>query len=300
MSSRSTGLPVVAGIDGSEQGMDAARWAAAEAARRGAPLRLVRAYHWPPSAGNEGTDLLRDLARRQLWAAASAARTVAPGVTVQRRHVDGDAIDVLAAESADARMVVVGTRGLGGFTELLVGSVAGGLAVRAVSPVIGVRGARGEVEQLATPDRVRPVVVGVDGSPASEAALAFAVQTADAWGAPLVAVHSWTDADADHPELSLRDLLDAAETEEKEVLAERLAGWSGKYPDIRIRREVVRGSAARALRERSENARLVVVGSRGRGWATRMLLGSVGRALLHHAHCPVAIVRPEEAATTKR
>ena len=137
----------------------------------------------------------------------------------------------------------------------------------------------------------RPVVVGVDGSSISEAALVFAVETAARRGAPLLAVHVGRDGPVDPAWAPIFDW-DAVEQEETAVLAERLAGWGEKYSDLEIVRLVARGIPARVLVEQSERAQLVVVGSHGRGSLGRLVLGSVGHALLHRAHCPVAIVRP--------
>jgi nucleotide-binding universal stress UspA family protein len=283
---------VVAGIDGSDLAAEAARWAAAFAARHHCTVRLVRGYQLPSSAPLEITERMHERLRRQLWDAGRLAHRVAPDIDVEQAVVEGDPADVLTAESAGARLLVVGTRGVGGFAGLLVGSVGDALAQRAQCPLVVVRGPVESDAALIRSDQVRPVVVGVDGSPAGEAALAFAFAEADAWSAPLVAVHAWVehleDPDAfAPPELAL------LEEEEREVLAERLAGWGAKYPGVRVSRELVRGSGGRALVARSVNARLVVVGSRGRGGFARLLLGSTGRALLHHAHSPVAIVRPD-------
>jgi nucleotide-binding universal stress UspA family protein len=138
----------------------------------------------------------------------------------------------------------------------------------------------------------RPVVVGVDGSPTSEVALAFAYDEADRRGVALVAVHTWLD-DMLEPTLAAMIDWDAIETDERALLAERLAGWSEKHPDVEVRRLVTRDRPARVLVEESVGAQLVVVGSRGRGGVTGLLLGSVAHALLHHAHCPVAVARSD-------
>jgi nucleotide-binding universal stress UspA family protein len=283
---------VVAGIDGSDLAIEAARWAAAEAARHRCVLRLVRAYRLPPSSDPEASSLLWSHAHHQLWSAAHCVRAVVPELAVEQVVAEGDPAEVLLRESAGARLLVVGTRGVGGFAALLVGSVGSALARRAECPLVVVRGPVLPDAALVRADRARPVVVGVDGSPASEPALAFAFAAADAWSAPLVAVHAWVEhlEEAD----ALAGLAELEE-QERELLAERLAGWTVKYPGVPVTGELVHGPPARALVARSVNARLVVVGSVGRGRVGRALLGSTGRALLHHAHTPVAVVRPDAA-----
>ena len=285
---------VVAGVDGSECGLQAVRWAAAEADRRHLPLRLVAAHAWPagrlvgdPGLGVDPRAVLRDVVLGHLATAAEAALSVAPQLEVDRVDVTGYAVPVLQGESAHAELVVLGDLGLGGFTGLLIGSVAVALAAHAACPVVVVRGPEPDYR---TP-LAEPVVVGVDGSPTSEAAVAFAFEAASLRGVPLVAVHAWRDMVVDPTMAPLLDW-DALESDEREVLAERMAGWTEKYPDVPVRRLVVRQRAARALVEESGRAQLIVVGSRGRGGVQGMLLGSVSQALLHHAHCPVAVVRP--------
>jgi nucleotide-binding universal stress UspA family protein len=204
---------------------------------------------------------------------------------VDRVDVVGFAVPVLQAESTRAELVVLGDRGLGGFTGLLIGSVATGLSAHASCPVVVVRGP----EPDGAVPRQEPVVVGIDGSPLSEAAVAFAFEAAARRRVPLVAVHAWRDLLVDPTLAPLVDW-DAAEVDEREVLAERLAGWGGTYSDVAVRRLVVRDRPARALVDESRRAQLVVVGSRGRGGFTGLLLGSVSQALVHHAHCPVAVV----------
>lgn len=287
---------VVAGIDGSDLANEAARWAAAEAARHRCVLRLVRAYQLPPSSAAEASSLLWSHAHHQLWTAAHHARAVVPELAVEQAVVEGDPVEVLLHEAAGARVLVVGTRGIGGFASLLVGSVGAALARRAPCPLVVVRGPVLSDAALMHTDRTRPLVVGVDGSPASETALAFAFAEADAWAAPLVAVHAWIE------HLETPDApggLAELEEQERELLGERLAGWTGKYPGVRVSRELVHGPPARALVARSAHARLVVVGSSGRGPVGRVLLGSTGRALLHHALAPVAVVRPDGPGTAQ-
>ena len=292
MQEREIRRSVVAGVDGSDCGLQAVRWAALEASRRHLPLRLVIVYCWPAGGivGNVGLGVdpkavLRDVALGHLAAAADVAAQIAPGVDVEQVDVVGFTVPVLQAESTRAELIVLGDRGLGGFTGLLVGSVAVGLAAHASCPVVVTRGP----EPDGAAPRSEPVVVGIDGSPLSEAAVAFAFEAASLRGVPLVGVHAWQDLLVDPKMAPLVDW-DAVQADEREVLAERLAGWSEKYPDVPVHRLVVRDRPAHALVDESGRAQLVVVGSRGRGGFTGLLMGSVSQALLHHAHCPVAVV----------
>ena len=293
MEQNQTQRAVVAGVDGSECGLQAVRWAAAEALRRQLPLRLVAAHAWPsgglvgdPGLGVDYRAVLRDVVLGHLATAAADARQVAPELDIEQVEVTGYPVPVLLGESAHAEIVVLGDRGLGGFTGLLIGSVAVEVTAHASCPVIVVRGS----EPDRTGPRPEPVVVGVDGSPTSEAATAFAFEAASLRRVPLVAVHVWRDVLVD---ATMAPLLDwnVIDSDEREVLAERLAGWTEKYPDVPVRRLVARDRPARALVEESGRAQLVVVGSRGRGGFHGLLLGSVSQALLHNAHCPVAVVR---------
>jgi nucleotide-binding universal stress UspA family protein len=167
----------------------------------------------------------------------------------------------------------------------MVGSTAAALAAHAHSPTVVVRG---------TTTTDGPVVVGVDGSPAGEAAIGFAFEAASLRDAPLTAVLSWPDSLLEgRVQSTLFTTAEAEIVQEQErVLAERLAGWQEKYPDVPVERVVVRDRAAHALLRIAEHARLLVVGSRGHGGFTGLLLGSTSQALVHHAPCPVAVVRP--------
>jgi nucleotide-binding universal stress UspA family protein len=260
-------------------------------------LRVVTAFEWLRGQpigwiglGESYREIMLRVARRQLAETARIAQQEQPELDVQSQLVVGFPIPVLIEEARRAELVVIGDRGLGGVTGLLIGSVAVALAAHAESPVVVVRG------EAETPDPAAPVVVGVDGSPTSEAALAFAFEAAAARKVPLVAVHTWWDLLVDPTTAPLLDW-DAIENDEREVLAERLAGWGEKYPDVRVQRLVARDHPSHALVEQSLRAQLVVVGSRGRGGVAGVVLGSVSHAVLHRAHCPVAVVRPEiEAA----
>jgi len=231
-------------------------------------------------------DELLKFARSQVARAARIAADVRPEVETTTQVAIGAPIEVLGSEARRAQLLVLGDRGLGGLTGLLLGSVAVGLAAHGACPVVIVRGERGGAG-----NEERPVVVGIDDSSLSEAAMAFAFDAAATRGVGLVVVHAWSPTAVDK---ALEPVMDwaAVADEEEAVLAERLSGWGQKYPQVTVRRSVVRDGAARALVDASRGAQLVVVGSRGRADAAGLFLGSVSHGVLHAAHCPVAIVRP--------
>jgi nucleotide-binding universal stress UspA family protein len=297
MNAAQVGRPVVAGVDGSDSALEAVRWAAREAHRRRVPLRLVSAFGWTtghhlgdPGFGTDYITVLLQKARDEVAAAAATASGLAPELAIEQEVITGFPVPVLNGEAARAQLVVLGDRGLGGFTGLLAGSVAVALTTHAPCPVVVVRGpAPGS-----SPPLEGPVVVGIDGSPTSEAALAFAFEAADLRGAPLMAVHTWSDYQIESTMVAVLEG-DAIDADEHRLLSERLAGWSEKYPDVPVQRLVTRHRPAATLIEQSAHAQLVVVGSRGRGGFAGLMLGSVSHALLHHAACPVAVVRPATA-----
>ncbi|BCJ57113.1 universal stress protein [Micromonospora endophytica] len=285
------GAPVVVGVDGSEIALHAVRAAAREAAFRHRPLRIVHAFIWPlmnvplgPAPGAPGDGGLRNQAERCLAEAVAEAGKVAPEVPVTGAVIDGAATPVLLAEARDAALIVLGNRGLGGFAGLLLGSVAVQVSAHADCPVLVIRG-----ESRAD----GPVVVGVDGSELSQQAVRFAFEEAAWRGSDLVAVHAWLYPTPAGPGdiLPLVYDLDAFREAEERTLAEAVAGWSERYPEVTVRRRLVRGSPASALVEESRDAQLTVVGARGRGALKGLLLGSVSHTVLHHAHSPLAIVR---------
>jgi nucleotide-binding universal stress UspA family protein len=293
MNSPDNVMPILVAIDGSESALRAAHWAAAEATRRGRGLRIVHAYDWPlPNYGPAVVDpaVLHDAvvstANTTLATAVAAVAEAAPELPVAAEVFAGPAVTVLLGLSRRAELLVLGSRGLGGFTGLLVGSVAVELVAHGHCPVVVVRGD--------PPAQGAPVVVGVDGSPASETAIALAYDQAASRGCDLVAVHAWTDTVVPFGPgggLDWTSLTDQAE----QVLVESLAGWHEKYPGVTVRRVVERDRPASALLDAARGAQLLVVGSRGRGGFTGLTLGSVSQALIHHAPCPVLIARPNSS-----
>ena len=281
---------VVVGVDGSPQALRAVRWAVPEARRRQAVLQLVTALAWTedPMVGLPALSkapygqYLREAAEKGLAAAGDVATEVDPDVPVEREVVLSFPAGALLERSQAAELLVVGDHGRGRIASAVAGSVALSVAARSACPVVVVRGA--------IPDGALPVVVGIDGTPLSEAAIPFAFDAAAARHVPLIAVHTWLDEINDPALAELVDWQTAAVRAE-EILAERLAGWGEKYPDVPVQRLVARGRAGRALLDEAARAQLAVVGSRGHGEIAGLLLDSVSNALVHGAGCPVAIVR---------
>lgn len=214
-----------------------------------------------------------------------------PDLDIRTDVVIAQPVPALVGESENAALMVLGSRGLGGFKGMLIGSTAVALAAHGRCPVAVVRGRTPDGD----PPTDGPVVVGVDGSSASAAAVALAFEEASLRGTDLVAVHTFADALSEYafayPRQSALDWT-AMETKPREMLAERLAGWQEKYPDVAVNRVVVRDHPASELLERSEDAQLLVVGSRGRGGFAGMVLGSTSQALIYHATCPLLVARP--------
>jgi nucleotide-binding universal stress UspA family protein len=281
--------PIVVGVDGSESALTAVRWAAEEAARRKAPLKLVHAFLLPTRGypdmvvtGHEVRQAFEQQGSQWLEEAARTARDVVPevetSVVVERPAV------ALIAESGNARLVVLGSQGLGAVSGLLVGSVAVAVAQHGKCPVVVIH------EEV---PGAGPVVVGVDGSPASEEAIRFAFEEASLRDATLTALIAWTDLLVENPYATrLRLDRDEVEVQQRELLAERLAGWRQQYPDVVVERVVVRERPVRALLDAARNAQLLVVGSHGLGGFAGMLLGSTSQALVYHSPCPLMVVRP--------
>lgn len=299
MAENTIGRPVIAGVDGSVPALHAARWAAEEATRRRLPLHLVRvidvsavAAEFP--APRDFLATVESEARRQLAETEAEIRQAHPELDIETALRVDNLVRTLIGLSHTAELMVLGARGSGGFSGLLTGSTAMALVSHGHCPVAVIRGAGADEAPLSQ----GPVVVGVDGSPTSEAALRMAFEEAAIRGAQLVALHTWIEFSSDLTYATALQFFvdwDDVEAREQEILAERLAGWHEKYPNVTVRRVVSGGRPAKRLLEQAASAQLLVVGSRGHGALTGMLLGSTSQALIHHATCPLLVVRKTTA-----
>ncbi|SDO89748.1 Nucleotide-binding universal stress protein, UspA family [Pedococcus dokdonensis] len=289
MSSTTIGR-VVVGVDGQPPAARALDWAIAEAQRTHATVQLVHARAMPLRVPAPESPFAAHTAESDeiLGTATERVRTLAPGLTVTTASAYGNAAALLSDVSRGATCLVVGAREQSALGSALLGSTSLDVAAHAPCPVVVVRALP---EQL--PDRPG-VVVGSDGSELSEAAIAAGFEQADRLGLPLTVVHAWylDYAGTGLAALETSDVRLQVTQEEQALAAEALAGWSEKYPDVQVRQRVVHGHPVEALVQHSRGAELVVVGSRGRGGFTGLLLGSVSHGVLHHAHCPVMVVRP--------
>lgn len=292
---------VVVAVDGSDASNNAVRWAANTAMKRDIPLRLATSYTMPQYLYAEGMvppdELFSDLqaeSMEKIEAAREIAHEVAPDILIGHTVAEGSPIDMLLEMSRDVTMVVLGSRGLGGLSGMVMGSVSAAVVSHASCPVVVVR----EDNHVTETNKYGPVVVGVDGSDVSQKATEYAFAEANARGAELIAVHTWMDMQAQASLAGVntaQNQWEAIEKQQTEILSERLAPMIEKYPDVRVGKVIARDRPVRALTEQAEGAQLLVVGSHGRGGFKGMLIGSTSRALLQSAPCPMMVVRPESA-----
>lgn len=275
---------IVIGVDGSPAATAAARWAACEAAMRDVELTIVHVLRsapdalpltgWPaiPLPAEVGEDQLAQGEKILDDTLEVIAKTI--GVrqprSIASRVCIGAVVPTLSGFSHKGlQMIVVGRRGRGGIHRALLGSVSSGVLHNAHGPVAVVHD-----HASADPPSAAPVVVGVDGPPASESAIAVAFDEASRRGVDVVAVHGF-----EHADTSMAGAL----------LERKLAGWQERYPDVAVHRVITRDHPADALLDQSRRAQLVVVGSRGRGGLAGKVLGSVSAAVVQACRIPVIV-----------
>jgi nucleotide-binding universal stress UspA family protein len=235
--------------------------------------------------------LQEEQAAQAIEQAHSAAVAAAPSHAdlISSEVLHEQTVPALVELSKHAEMLVVGCRGHGGVTQVLLGSVSAGAAHHAHCPVAVIH----HDEPATTPSPDAPVVVGIDGSPTSELAAEIAFDEASRRGVDLVALHAWSDmnsagiARVGWAPIEWRNI----KVQEEELLAERLCGWTDRYPDVVVHKDVVCDQPAPRLLKQAAKAQLVVVGSHGRGGFPGMLLGSVSAAVVNAARIPVIIAR---------
>ncbi|MFC4128445.1 universal stress protein [Nocardia rhizosphaerae] len=274
--------PVVVGVDGSEYALNAVRWAARAAVLRHAPLQVVHAMSAGWDLGRAGVLALHDHrlhvagAEAVAEAAEMAAATVAPApLAVKTELVSPSPVAALRRRARHAQLVVVGTRGLDAFERTVLGSVSSALARQLSGPLAVVpHPCRSDTERL-------PVLVGLDGSPDGDRALATAIEEAAVRGVGLLVLHAWVEPAKG---------LDPARMSEHghRLLARSLIGYGDKYPDVPITRIAVEGDPARLLLQEAAGAQLIVLGRHRRGHRHHGF-GSVSRAILHTTEVPLLL-----------
>lgn len=281
---------IVVGVDGSPTSDLALDWAVEEATRRVLPLHIIHAfsYGYPMTDVGIGYAIngLRELADRVRKNAVARARRASRDLVISWSEPACRPAPALVDASQTAGTVVLGARGMSAARGVFMGSVSVQVAAHARCPVVIVHDAPAPAEAGA------PVVVGVDGSEVSNSAIAYAYEQASARRVGLTVVHAWWLDNIEDAAAAAIWTVDWATfaKEEQALVAESLAGWEEKYPDVVVRRHSVRGLPVEALIRASKNACLVVVGTRGRGGFGGLLLGSVSQGVMHRAKCPVAIV----------
>jgi nucleotide-binding universal stress UspA family protein len=289
---RGSSSPVVVGFDGTEAARAAVSVAAGEAKLRGSGLRIVHVVQVAPGSSPAPGIPRGEVEANLAEDAAEWARVMLPEDRIDVETVDGWALDELLDRSVGAAMLVLG-RGHPGSMGVLLGSIALGATTRASCPVLVVGAAMGGAvlsEGL--------VVVGVDGAEDSELALEEAFSAAHLRGAQLVVIHTWrhfvSSGRGDGGSLS-RDPL-GLDTDRAGDLRATVAPFRARFPLVEVTEQLVEGTAARVLVESAARAALLVVGTRGRGPITGLLLGSVGQHVVAHARCPVLVARPRESS----
>lgn len=280
---------IVVGIDGTEESLSAARWAADEAALRQLPLRLLHVWEWSPPPAGESSDreAQREAATRMVLDAQEEAALRHPGLTLSGEQVEGPVIETLLDASAEGAVLVLGSRGMGRLAGFLVGSVAFRVVGRAHHPLVLVRAGY----RAAPAQGGGEVVVGLDLVHRSDEILEYAFEAARVRGAGLHVVNAYLPP-AVYGMASSVSLTGVGETpvERERSMEEAVRPWRTKFPDVTVRMTAADGSPAPRLAEAGEGAPLLVIGRREPEARVGPTLGSVAYAVLHHARCPVAVI----------
>jgi len=287
---------IVVGVDGSEHAARALEWAARQADLEHRSLTLLHGFN--PVARTtvgalelEGTDryqLLRDLrraARATLDDATERAHEIVTDAWVQAHLVDGDARQALVDASRTAHLLVLGSRGRGALSGLLLGSVSVAVAQLAVCPVVVCRPRHGD-------PLTHGVLVGADGSPESASVIDFAFQQASLRGVPLTVMHCFWEVVAE------REAARPGGSDLELLLAESVAGFAETYPDVKVDLELNRGLVDVVLAQAASATDLLVVGRRHKSAVSRLLHASMAAAVLERAQGNVAVV-PEAAPSAE-
>ncbi len=285
---------VVVAVDGSPSAMAALRWAAHDARLRDTRLTIVHAIApvvgtWlatpvPPDVLSWQNDLGRQILDEAVAVVTDAANGIANGTSNSTLQISTEllratAVPALVELTQHAEMVVVGSRGRGRLARALLGSVSMGLVHHARCPVAVIR------DEISNLDG--PVLLGCDLSPSAEAATSLAFEEASRRGVELVALHAWWGSGAFEFDLDWEDL----RIEVDQQFAQQMAKWHDRYPDVSVRRVVVRDQPALHLVDYPGPPQMIVVGSHGHGAIASTLLGSVSTAVVQAAQVPVIVAR---------
>lgn len=277
---------VTVGVDGSPPSLAAVEWAADDAARRGAMLRIVHVidrypYRLVDAAGLD--DQFADLAGRIMTEAEKTARDRSPGLGMRLESAEGRPADVLRTMADESAALVLGSRGMARTAGSILGSVSMQLAGYATGPVVIVRDRPRR--------RVGEVVIGLDEAADCQNPISYAFEHASRHNAGIRALHAWVLPSHGYaPEITVD--VDAVRAGQRAVAAHQLARHRTRYPALPVLDDLRTAHPVEALVDASREADLVVVGSHGRGRAGSTVMGSVSRRLLRHARCPIAVVRP--------
>jgi nucleotide-binding universal stress UspA family protein len=281
------------GVDGSENSRCALVWAAREARQRGCHLRVVHVYSIPYYGGDFGVgaaysavdvDTLRHAHESIVRDELEKIAVDYPDLTIETVVESGWPIGAILERATNSDMITIGSSGTGPMAAVFLGSVAHGIAHRSKHPVVLIP--IGPMRE-----RIEHVVVATDGSRPAAAALDWALMEAELWGAELTVVHAW-----EYPYIGLSrgtaEPVELMQLDAAQVLADAVADLRARRPTsgTTIRARLVLGSTAAAIVDAAATSDLLVVGARGRGALKSALLGSTSSAVIHRAHCPVAVI----------